>query len=97
MIVKYASTQNSLSTGTFQRGIGQHFLTCKSRSAMSECINEILPLIELMLCPKWVSFPKILHERHAIKATFFDKYISNCIDYTNFEMIFRGLANMFRR
>lgn len=73
-IIKLAVTLRFLAEGTYQRGVGQDYLTAMAQPTVSKCIAEILLVLEQKKCAEEINFKMSEDEKQQCKQHFFKKY-----------------------
>ncbi|XP_055909615.1 putative nuclease HARBI1 [Eupeodes corollae] len=90
-VLKLAATLRFLAEGGYQRGTGQDFLVSMAQPTLSVTLAKILPIMENILCPKFISFAMTEDEKTASKQHFYEKYsfpgIIGCVDGTHIKII----------
>jgi len=60
------ATLNFLSSGSYQRKVGQDFLSCVCQSCISNIVHQIVDAINIIM-PDWIKFPTQPNEIRAIQ------------------------------
>ncbi|KYN05523.1 Putative nuclease HARBI1, partial [Cyphomyrmex costatus] len=63
------ATLSFLSSGSYQRRVGQDFFSCMCQASISGAIHEIVNAINAIM-PQWIKFPVQANEIEAIKQQF---------------------------
>ncbi|KYN15589.1 Putative nuclease HARBI1, partial [Trachymyrmex cornetzi] len=63
------TTLNFLSSGSYQRRVGQDFLSCVCQSSVSNIVHQIVDAINIII-PDWIKFPTQRDEIQAIQQQF---------------------------
>lgn len=66
LIVKVLATLSFISSGSYQRRVGQDFLSCMCQASISGAIHEIVNAINAIM-PQWIKFPLQPNEIEAIQ------------------------------
>ncbi|XP_071649420.1 putative nuclease HARBI1 [Temnothorax longispinosus] len=67
--IKVLATLNFLSSGSYQRRVGQDFLSCMCQASISGAIHEIINAINVII-PQWIKFPVQANEIEIIQQQF---------------------------
>ncbi|XP_018392383.1 PREDICTED: putative nuclease HARBI1, partial [Cyphomyrmex costatus] len=67
--LKVLATLSFLSSGSYQRRVGQDFFSCMCQASISGAIHEIVNAINAIM-PQWIKFPVQANEIEAIKQQF---------------------------
>lgn len=65
-ISKVLATLSFLSSGSYQRKVGQDFLSCMCQASVSAAIHEIVNAINIIM-PEWIKFPTHHNEIQVIQ------------------------------
>ncbi|XP_018367126.1 PREDICTED: uncharacterized protein LOC108763763 [Trachymyrmex cornetzi] len=68
--LKLLATLSFLSSGSYQRRIGQDFLSCMCQSSVSGAIHQIIHALNAIM-PQWITFPTEHDEIQTIQQTYF--------------------------
>ncbi|XP_055715016.1 putative nuclease HARBI1, partial [Phlebotomus papatasi] len=74
LALKVLVALNFYCSGSYQKRLGQDFLTCLSQASVSRIITQISRLIAEKLLNKYVTFPTTMAEVERVKTRFQEKY-----------------------
>ncbi|XP_020298987.1 uncharacterized protein LOC109863183 [Pseudomyrmex gracilis] len=71
--LKVLGTLDFLSSGSYQRRVGQDFLNCVCQSSISNVIHQIVDAINIIM-PDWIKFPTQPNEIQTIQQQYNRSY-----------------------
>lgn len=87
---KLAATLRFLAEGGYQNGVGQDCFVGMAQPTVSVVLNEVLGILEEILCPKWINLQMTEAEKTEARHYFFSKSkipgIVMCIDGTHIKI-----------
>ncbi|KAJ8953404.1 hypothetical protein NQ318_023521 [Aromia moschata] len=72
--IKIFAALRFYATGSYQRDIGLSYNVSLSQSSVHRCIHQVTQVIEEVLAPNEVSFPKTQPEQNRIKEVFMQRF-----------------------
>lgn len=66
---KVLATLSFMASGSYQRKIGQDFLSCMCQSSMSKVLHQVVEGLNQIM-EEWIKFPTQQHEIQHIKEQF---------------------------
>lgn len=89
--IKLVTFIRFLATGSYQKGLGNEYLSSISQAMVSEIIDECLNIFETKICGKWMKLQICLEEEIETKIDLCQKYgfpgIVGCIDGTHIKIM----------
>lgn len=90
-ILKLAAVLRFFAEGGYQKGVGNDFNLGLAQPTFSLILKEMIPILETLLCPKWISFIYTENEKQAAKLYFLEKCgfpgVIGCVDGTHINII----------
>lgn len=77
--------------GSYQHGVGQDYGISLAQSSVSECISQVLDILEKKLCPVWIQLNMSEAEKEAAKKKFYEQSrlpgVILCVDGTHIKIL----------
>ncbi|XP_055837670.1 putative nuclease HARBI1 [Episyrphus balteatus] len=88
--LKLAASLRFLAEGGYQHGVGQDFNLGMAQSTISVVLSEVLNILEVQLCPRWISLAMTEEEKSEARLHFYRKGripgVIMCIDGTHIKI-----------